>query len=73
MRNLLTGAMLALALVACTAAATVYVSQEDHDADVHALQVQIDELEYRLYTVESVTFGPPLSGPLYTFDNGAPR
>lgn len=66
MRNLILGAVLALAIVACTAAATVYVTQEDHDADIYALERRIEYLE-------SVTFGPPLSGPLYTFDNGAPR
>ncbi len=72
MKNLILGAVLALAIVACTAASTQYVSQIDHDADVVALQNQIDELAYRLGNVEAVTFGPPLDGPPYTFDNGAP-
>jgi len=66
MRNLILGAVIALALVACTAAATQYVSQIDHDADIMALERRIDALE-------DVTFGPPLDGPDYTFDNGAPR
>jgi opacity protein-like surface antigen len=66
MRNLLLGAVLALALVACTAAATVYVTQEDHDADIFALERRIRDLE-------DAVFAPPLDAPPYTFDNGAPR
>lgn len=67
MKNLILGAVLAIALAACTAAATVYVTQEDHDADIMALERRIDALE-------AATFAPPLDDrPEYTFDNGAPR
>ena len=66
MKNLILGAVLTLAIVACTAAATQYVSQIDHDADIMALERRIDALE-------DATFGPPLLAPSYTFDNGGPR
>lgn len=68
MRNLIIGALFALGLVACTAAATVYVTEEDHAHDIAGLQGQITELQYRLYIVELAVFPPEA-----TFDNGAPR
>ena len=66
-RSLLLGAGIALFLVACSAAAVQYVSQEQHEADIEQLREEheydvnqlygvIAELEYRTLNLELMVF-----------------